>query len=107
MGIKNFLAKTSVKAADKIAKLSTLSPEQLDDLLGRKEVYLSQMPSSDDAAAEELTRRLMAAESIEIYNEYLRHLKDYYVPLKSEIEYDGEEFHTSYNIRYFNIRKRL
>lgn len=105
MGIKNFLAKTGVKAADKIAKLSTLSPEQLDDLLYRKDIYLSQMPSADDAAAEELTRRLMAAESIEIYNEYLRHLKDYYVPLKSNIEYDGEKFHTAYNIRFFNITK--
>ena len=104
MGIKNFLVKSSVKAADKIAKLSTLSPEQLKDLYYRKEVYLSQMPSSDDAAAEELTRRLLATESIEIYNEYLRHLKDYYVPLQRQIEYDGE-FHTAYNIRYFNITK--
>ena len=85
MGIKNFLVKSSVKAADKIAKLSTLSPEQLKDLYYRKEVYLSQMPSSDDAAAEELTRRLLATESIEIYNEYLRHLKDYYVPLQRQV----------------------
>lgn len=104
MGIKNFLVKSSIKAADKIAKLSTLSPEQLEDLQYRKEVYLSQMPSSDDAAAEEYTRRLLAAESIEIYNEYLRHLKDYYVPLQRRIEYDGE-FHTAHNIRYFNITK--
>ena len=104
MGIKNFLVTSSIKAADKIAKLSTLSPEQLEDLQYRKEVYLSQMPSSDDAAAEEYTRRLLAAESIEIYNEYLRHLKDYYVPLQRRIEYDGE-FHTAHNIRYFNITK--
>ena len=104
MGIKNFLVKSSVKAADKIAKLAVLSPEELKKLYYRKEVYLSQMPSSDDAAAEELTRRLLAAESIEIYNEYLRHLKDYYVPLERTIEYEGE-FHTSYNIRYFNITK--
>ena len=40
MGIKNFLAKTSVKAAEKVAKLATLTPQELDDLLGRKEVYL-------------------------------------------------------------------
>ena len=104
MGIKNFLVKSSIKAADKIAKLSTLSPEQLDELYHRREVYLSQMPSSDNAAAEEYTRRLLAAEGIEIYNEYLRHLKDYYVPLQRTIEYDGE-FHTAYNIRYFNITK--
>ncbi len=104
MGIKNFLVKSGIKAADKIAQLSTLSPEQLNELYYRREVYLSQMPSSDNAAAEEYTRRLLAAESIEIYNEYLRHLKDYYVPLQRTIEYGGE-FHTSYNIRYFNITK--
>ena len=104
MGIKNFLVNKGVQAADKIAMLSTLSPDQLKDLYYRKQEYLSQMPSSDDEAAEEYTRRLLAAESIEIYNEYLRHLKDYYVPLERDIEYDGE-FRTAYNIRYFNITK--
>ena len=108
MGIKNLIAKSSVKvaekAADTISKLSTLSRDELEKVEHRKSVYLSQMPSSDDEAAEELTRRLLAAESIEIYNEYLRHLKDYYVPLERNIEYDGE-FRTSYNIRYFNITK--
>ena len=43
MGIKNFLVTSSIKAADKIAKLSTLIPEQLEDLQYRKEVYLSQI----------------------------------------------------------------
>ena len=104
MGIKNFLVKKGMKAADTISKLSTLSRDELAKVEHRKSVYLSQMPSSDDAAAEELTRRLLAAESIEIYNEYLRHLKDYYVPLERKIEYEGE-FRTAYNIRYFNITK--
>ena len=104
MGIKNFLVRKSMKAADTISKLSTLSRDELEKVEYRKSVYLSQMPSSDDEAAEELTRRLLAAESIEIYNEYLRHLKDYYVPLQRDIEYDGE-FRTPYNIRYFNITK--
>ena len=104
MGIKNFLVKKGMKAADTISKLSTLSRDELEKVEYRKSVYLSQMPSSDNAAAEEYTRRLLAAEGIEIYNEYLRHLKDYYVPLQRTIEYDGE-FHTAYNIRYFNITK--
>ena len=104
MGIKNFLVKKGMKAADTISKLSTLSKDELEKVEYRKSVYLSQMPSSDDEAAEELTRRLLAAESIEIYNEYLRHLRDYYVPLDRKIEYD-EEFRTAYNIRYFNITK--
>ena len=104
MGIKNFLVNKGMKAADTISRLSTLSREELEKVEYRKSVYLSQMPSSDNEAAEEYTRRLLAAESIEIYNEYLRHLKDYYVPLQRRIEYDGE-FHTAYNIRYFNISK--
>ena len=36
MGIRNFITKTGIKAADKIADLSTLSPEQLNDLAGRR-----------------------------------------------------------------------
>ena len=105
MGIKNFLVKKGMKAADTISKLSTLSMDELEKLEYRKIEYLSKMPSSDDEAAEELTRRLLAANSIEVYNEYLRHLKDYYVPLQRQIEYDGETFRTPYNIRYFNITK--
>ncbi len=46
----------------------------------------------------------MAAGSIEIYNEYLQHLKDFYVPVRKDVEY-GEEFSPAYNIRYFNITK--
>lgn len=104
MGIRNFITKTGIKAADRIADLSTLSPEQLNDLAGRREVYLSRMPDMSAEAVEEMTCRLLAAESIEIYNEYLRHLRDYYVPIERTIEYGGN-FQPAYNIRYFNITK--
>ena len=104
MGIKRAIKRAGGKAADVVAKLSVLSPEQLQDMQRRREAYLTQMPSMDDSAAEELTRRLLAANSIEVYNEYLRHLKDYYVPVKKDAEYD-EHFIPAYNIRYFNITK--
>ena len=104
MGIKRMIKRAGGKAADAVARLSVLSPEQLQEMQQRREAYLTQMPSMDDSAAEELTRRLLAAGSIEIYNEYLRHLKDLYVPVKKDAEYD-EKFKPAYNIRYFNITK--
>ena len=104
MGIKGFIKKAGGKAADAVAKLSVLSPEQLRDMQERREEYLNQVPSMDDTAAEELTKRLLAASSIEIYNEYLQHIRDMYVPVKREIEYDGS-FSAAHNIRFFNITK--
>ena len=104
MGIKSIIKKAGGKAADAVAKLAVLSPEQLRDVQEQREQYLSQVPSMDDASAEELTRRLLAASSIEIYNEYLQHIHDMYVPVKREIEYDGA-FDASHNIRFFNITK--
>lgn len=104
MGIKRMIKRAGGKAADAVARLSVLSPEQLQEMQRRREAYLTQMPSMDDSAAEELTRRLLAAGSIEIYNEYLRHLKGIYVPVKKDAEYE-EKFKPAYNIRYFNITK--
>ena len=104
MGIKGIIKKVGGKAADSVAKLAVLSPEQLRDMQERREEYLTQVPSMDDTAAEELTKRLLAASSIEIYNEYLQHIRDMYIPVKREIEYDGN-FQTAHNIRFFNITK--
>ena len=104
MGIKNIIKKAGGKAADTIAKLAVLSPEQLRDMQERRDEYLNQVPNMDDTAAEELTKRLLAASSIEIYNEYLQHIRDMYIPIKREIEYDGS-FSPAHNIRFFNITK--
>ncbi|MCR4782555.1 MAG: DUF87 domain-containing protein [Lachnospiraceae bacterium] len=104
MGIKNMIAKAGTKAADKVAKLSVLSPEQLQAVEAKREAYLSEEPSMDDENAVELTRRLLAASSVEVFNEYLNHLKDMYVPVKREAEY-GTDFKTNHNIRYFEITK--
>ena len=104
MGIKDKIKRTAVKAADTVAKLSVLSPEQLREMQERRDSYLLEMPQMDDSAAEEMTRRLMAAGSIEIYSEYLKHLKDFYTPVEKSAEYNSQ-FNTAYNIRYFNITK--
>lgn len=104
MGIKTLVAKAGGRAADKVAKLAVLSPEQLNEVQANREKYLSQMPSMTDEAAEELTSRLIAACSVEIFNAYLQQLQDYYVPVKKDFEYESS-FNAAHNIRFFNITK--
>ena len=104
MGVKTLLNKTGKKAADKVAKLSALSPEQLEKIEKEREKYLSEMPDPTDTEATELTMRLLAASSVEIFNAYLPQLKELYVPIQKNVEYVGD-FKPNYNIRYFNITK--
>lgn len=101
MGIKNLINKAGAKAADKVAKLSALSPEQLEAVEKQKEKYLADQPNVSD---EELTNRLLSSCGVEVFNSYLDQIKELYVPLESTNEYE-DEFHSSYNIRYFNITK--
>ena len=54
MGIKNLITKAGSKAADSVARLAVLSPEQLKVVQARREAYLSEVPNMDDEAAEEL-----------------------------------------------------
>ena len=104
MGIKSMIKKAGGKAGDAVAKLAVLSPAQLSEMQKKRDDYLTQIPEMDDAAAEKLTRRLLSASSIEIFNEYLQHLQDLYVPIKKDTEYDSA-FSPSHNIRFFNITK--
>ena len=104
MGVKKLIAKAGGKAADKVAKLAALSPEQLAEVERQKEAYLSQMPDPEDEAAVELTSRLIAASSVEIFNSYLPQLDSLYVPVQNQYEY-GRDFDANYNIRYVDITK--
>lgn len=118
MGIRNMIAKAGAKAADKVADLAALSPEQMREMQAFREVYLSQSPDPNDKEAQELTMRLLASAGIEIYNAYLPQIKDLYLPLKADTDFEGvmnsgfngEHFHPKpfndqRNIRYFNITK--
>ena len=105
MGIKNMLARAGGKAADKVAKLASLSPEQLMEVEELKDAYLSEMPDPSDTTAQEMTMRLLASAGIEVYNAYLPQIKQLYLPISSDIEFDGSKFKPSFNIRYFNITK--
>ena len=104
MGVKRLIAKAGGKAADRVASLAALSPQQLEKVEEQKQEYLSQMPDPDDEAAVELTSRLIAASSVEIYNSYLPQLSQLYVPVQNQIEYDSE-FNSNFNVRYVNITK--
>lgn len=104
MGIKALVKKAGGKAADKVAKLAVLSPEQIEKVENQREQYLLEMPDPNDSEAEELTMRLLAACGVEVFNAYLPQLKELYVPIEKSIEYDTD-FVPAHNIRYFNITK--
>lgn len=106
MGIKSMLSRVGQGAGNKIAKLATLSPEQLQEVEKNREEYLSEMPNPNDSVAEELTRRLLAASGVELFNAYLPQLAELYVPLENGAEFEGgNPFRSEYNIGYFNITK--
>jgi DNA helicase HerA-like ATPase len=104
MAVKNVLARAGGRVADKVAKLASLSPDQLQTVQKQREDYLSQKPDPTDTAAEELTKRLLAASSVEIYNAYLAQIKELYIPVERNTEY-GTAFDAERNIRFFNITK--
>ena len=101
MGIvKSLMVRAGEKAGDGIAKLSKLSPEQVEQIQLQREAYLTEMPDPNDETATEMTERLLAASSVEIYNAYLSQIKELYLPI-SQVE----EGNRSFNIRYLNITK--
>lgn len=104
MGIKNAIKKVGDKAGNKIAKLAALSSGQVEEIQLQREKYLLEKPDPKDELALDTTWRMMAANSIEIYNAYLSQLKDLYLPIEKNAEY-GEAFSTEHNIRYLNITK--
>lgn len=104
MGIKNVVKKIGDRAGNRVAKLSALSSEQVAEVQHKREEYLLEKPNPSDEAALATTWRMMAASSIEIFNSYLPQIKELYLPVKKDEEYE-EIFNPEYNIRYFNITK--
>lgn len=104
MGIKDVAVKVAGKAGDAVAKVSSLSPDQLEKVQAKRDEFLSQMPDPNDPAAVELTERLIAACGVEIYSAYLPQIDKLYAPIDPAIEY-GERFDAEHNIRVLNITK--
>lgn len=105
MGIKNIIRKTGQKSATAVAKLSVLSPDEIEKVESKREEYFSKLTDPNDSQAIDLTNRILASNSIEVYNAYLNQLKDYYLPLDNTIEYNGKKFDSDHNIRFINITK--
>ena len=99
MGVKNFVRRIGEKTGDKVAQLSKLSPAQIVDVQAKREEYLLEMPNPDDEVARALTEKMMAASSIEVFNAYLPQIKELYLPMIEEAEYD-EDFDVDFNIRF-------
>ena len=57
------------------------------------------MPDPTDAVAKATTEKLLAANSIEVFNAYLPQLSELYAPLEKD------DFDSEYNVRYFDISK--
>lgn len=104
MGVRNVLKRVGEAAGNRIAKLATLSPDQVESVQLQREAYLLEKPDPGDAAARACTERMLAASSIEIFSAYLPQIKALYLPVKNGAEYDMP-FGAEHNIRYFNITK--
>lgn len=104
MGVKNVVKRIGQKAGDKVAKLSALSPNQVEAIQLLREKYLLEKPNPNDKIARVCTERLMAASSVEIFNAFLPQIKELYLPIGKDAEYD-KAFRAEHNIRYFNITK--
>jgi len=104
MGVKNMVKKVAAKAGDAVAKVSALSPEQVENIQLARENYLLEEPDPTDDVARVRTERMMAASGIEIFNAFLPQLKELYLPVDKNAEYDMP-FDTDHNIRYINITK--
>lgn len=104
MGVKNLVKRIGDRAGNRVAKLSELSSGQVERVQEEREKYLLEMPDPNDRNAREITEKMMAASSIEIFNAYLSQIKDLYIPVEKDAEY-GEEFDSRHNIRYFKITK--
>ena len=104
MGIKNAVLRVANKAGNAVAKVSSLSSAQLDEIERKRESYLSEKPDPSDPQAVELTNRLLATAGVEIHGAYLSQLRDVYCPVDPTVEYpDG--FDEAHNIRFMNVTK--
>lgn len=102
---KQFLAKRAVnaakKAGDGIAALSSLSPQQLEEVDRKRDLYLQGKPDMNGEEAQLAIQKNMGAIGIEVYQAYLEQLGAAYAP----IDMITGNFDSDNRIRYFDITK--
>ena len=106
MGIKQFMIKRAEKAGDRIAKLSKLSPGQLEEMQRQREVYFERLSQLDpnDITSRTYTKSLLGTAGVEIFSAYLPQLKALYTPVDKNAEL-SQPFDPSHHTRYFNITR--
>ena len=104
MGIKNIVTKIADRTGGTVSKLAALSSAEIEKIDDKRNQYLSEMQNMNDPSSIELTGRLLAANSVEIYNAYLPQISTLYYPVENTVEY-GESFQPGHNVRYINITK--
>lgn len=112
MGAGSIVKRIGNSAGNKVHRLASLSSEQVLEIANQRGEYLTTMPSSDDDAASLITKRLLAASSVEIYSSYLPQIKEFYLPIDKNIPYMTDDssnseslFDVKHNVRFFNISK--
>lgn len=83
--ISKYVKKAGNKAGNAVAKMASLSPSEIEKLDEERVKYLSEKPEMDDPTAVELTNRLLAANSVEIFNAYVSQIDELYVPVEKMI----------------------
>lgn len=104
MGVKNIVKRVADKAGNRVAKMSALSSEQVAEIQLYREKYLLEKPDPSDELAMETTWKMMASASVEVFNSYIPQIKDLYLPIDKDVEYE-KEFNVNNNVRYLNITK--
>ena len=118
MGVKQWIAKQGARAGNRISKLSSLSPSQMEHIIDLRDQYFGDMAEHNPGHnSERLTRGLLASSSIEIFSAYLPQLQELYTPVDKTtslrvVKTNGEElieqfpeFDKEHNIRFINISK--
>ena len=82
------------KAADGLAATSALSPKQLEAVEQKRKEYLSQKPDMGSDAVAGIISKNLGAVGIEVYQAYLKQLKNVYRPVNTAIG-NFDEFNRS------------
>ena len=95
------ISRGAALAADGIARASSLSPAQVQEIAKKREQYLGQKPDMNSAGVQEQIRKNLGAVAIEVYQAYLEQLRFAYRPVNDSTE----PFDSRSRIRYFDITK--
>lgn len=99
-GAGNVMKRAANGAGNLVAKASTLSSLQLEEIENRREQYLTEMP---DTEPDVHIKRLLGSYAIEAYEAYLSEIQTLYKPISLGEQDDTDNLND--RIRYFEITK--